>query len=90
MITEFFVVLANTVWGWVASLLPDWEVPAELESLSGLLDQVFALGAGLEPFAVWPLIAVLGAIPLVIWLAGVAWKGLRMVLSHIPLFGGNG
>lgn len=90
MITEWLVAVATSFWGWLGGLLPDWELPPEIADLSSGLNGIFALGAGLAPFAEWGFVAAVGAIPIAIWISGVAWKTIRMIASHIPLFGGNG
>jgi len=89
VIIEWLMGVATGLWEFIGSLLPDWELPPELADPNGFLGQVFALGQGLEPFINWSLVGMLGAIPLAVWVIGILWRATRMLLSHIPLFGGN-
>ncbi len=89
MIIEWLMSVAAGLWGFVGSLLPDWELPAELTDPDGMLGQVFALGQGLSPFIDWAFVGLVGGIPLAVWVIGLLWKAFRMFISHFPFFGGN-
>lgn len=90
MIVEWLVSVAAGLWEFIGSMLPDWEIPAELADPNGMLGQLFALGQGMEPFVNWTLVGILAAIPLAVWLIGITWRAFRTIASHIPFFGGNG
>lgn len=90
MIVEWLLSVAAGLWEWIATLLPDWELPAELADPNGWLAQVFALAQGIEPFAYWGLIGTLAAIPLAVYVSGLLWKAFRTGFSHFALFGGSG
>lgn len=89
MIIEWLMGVAAGLWDFIGGLLPDWELPAALTDPNGLLGGIFALGQGLSPFINWQFVGTVGAIPLVVWVIGLLWRGARMVISHFPLFGGN-
>lgn len=90
MITEWIVTVAAGFFAWIADLFPDWDVPEVLTNPDGMINQLFSFGIGLEPFVNWGLIGVLAAIPLTVWVIGVTVKAVRVLLGHIPGFGGNG
>lgn len=89
MIIEWLMGVASGLWSWIGSLLPDWQLPPELMDPNGFIGGIFALGQGMSPFINWGFVALVGAIPLAVWVIGLLWKAARMVLSHFPLFGGN-
>lgn len=89
MIVEWLTGLAAGLWEFIGGLLPDWELPPELADPNGFVGQIFALGQGLAPFIDWGFVGLIGAIPLAVWVIGLLWRAGRMVMSHIPFFGGN-
>ncbi|MHA3724598.1 hypothetical protein ACXR2T_12040 [Leucobacter sp. HY1910] len=90
MILEWLIEMAVGLWKFLAGLFPDWTLPPELASADGMLGQLFAFGQGLEPWANWPLLATLGAIPPAVWIIGVMIKAVRLLIGHVPFIGGNG
>lgn len=90
MILEWLIKLAVGLWGFLAGLFPDWVAPPELLEADGLINDLFSYGQGLEPFANWSLLAVLGAIPLAVWVIGLMIRAVRLLISHVPFVGGNG
>ncbi len=90
MIIEWIVKVATGLWAGISDLFPDWDLPPELSDPNGALGSIMAFGRGMEPFVNWTLIGVLAAIPPTLWLVGIAWRAIRMALSHIPFFGGQG
>lgn len=89
MITEWFLSLVQGVVDWLAALMPDWEVPAELLDPGGIIQQVMGYGASLGIFVDWGFIIAVGLIPLGVWTIGLIFRGIKSLVSHIPFFGGN-
>lgn len=90
MISEWFYALATLVSTRVAGLFPAWELPEQIVSPQGMLAQIMALGYGLEPWVDWAFVMVCGAIPLAVWVFGLAVRAGRVVIGHLPQIGGNG
>lgn len=90
MITEWLIKVGTGLWAFIAGLFPDWVAPPEMLEADGLINQLFGFGQGLEPYANWPLLATLGAIPLAVWVIGISIRAVRLLLSHVPFVGGNG
>lgn len=89
MITEWFLTMIAGFFGWIADFVPDWNVPVELTDPDGLIGSVFAISTGLGVWIDWAFIGALASIPLIIWVAGITWQGLRMMWSHLPFVGGR-
>lgn len=84
MIVEALVDLAFGVLVAFTGFLPD--VPLDLSGLG----PVFGVMMGLNEFVpVAESLAVAGTL-LGVWGLMFAWRVLRTLLSHVPLFGGNG
>lgn len=85
----FFSVAAGFV-QWLASLFPVLELPDQLVNLDDGFNSVFAMGDGLGAFVPWPVIGVLAAVPLTIWVGGLTIRALRALIAHLPFIGGRG
>lgn len=90
MITEWLIQVGTGLWAFLAGLFPDWIAPPEMLQAGGMIEQLFGFGQGLEPFADWGLLALLGAIPLTVWVSGITIRSVRLLISHVPFVGGNG
>lgn len=90
MIVEWLVSVGTGVVAWVVGLIPGWEVPSWLTNADDLLNSIWQLGDGLEPFVDWNLAATVGGACLLLWPICLAIVGVRALISHIPFVGGKG
>lgn len=90
MITEWLIKVGTSLWAFIAGLFPDWVAPPGLSDADSFIVDIFQFSQGLEPLADWKLLAVLAAIPPTVWIIGITIRGVRLLLSHVPLVGGNG
>lgn len=84
MITEWLVDFALSLVAGVASLLPDIEL--DMSGVAGVFGTMLSFD-GVAPIA--ETLAV-GSLLLSIWGSLFLWRGLRMLLSHVPWIGGSG
>lgn len=89
MITEWFIDIALTVVAWMIGLLPDAD-PMSETSPGGMIQQLLDIGGVFVPWVNWGYVVIVLSVPLAVWVIGVAWKGARMLFSHIPAIGGSG
>ena len=90
MITEWLIQVATGLWSFIAGLFPDWVPPASITDVANSVNGLFTLAQGLGPFVDWTAVGLLAAIPPGIWVTGILVKAALKLISHIPLFGGNG
>lgn len=89
MITQWLIDLGTGLASWLSSLLPHWDVPSWFSGLGDSINSLFAWGSGLGPLVNWAAIAAIASVPIGLWAAGLLFKLGRMVLSHVPFFGGK-
>lgn len=91
MIVEWLIGVGGTIGSWIAGLFPPLDLPPELVNVD---DTITALiqdyGEGMGAFADWGYVALVLAIPLVVWVAGLTIKGIRVLVGHVPFVGGKG
>lgn len=90
MITEWVVNIGIAIAEWWVSLIPDWDVPAELISLDDTVNGFFDQWSGLGVWAPWALLGICAGIAIGTWVLGVTVKAIRAIASYIPFFGGAG
>jgi hypothetical protein len=81
MITEWLVAVGAAVMAWVASLLPDWEVPSQIANVDDQINGFFGLFNGFGVWVDWVYIGLVCGIPLSIWgiglLASTVQRGMN-------------
>lgn len=89
MITQWVVQAAVSVGQWFVTLLPSFDIPDWFVGLGDDVNSLFSNAAGLGPLVDWSLVAGIAAVPMGLWVGGLVFKSLRVLLSHIPFFGGR-
>lgn len=82
--------MASSVITWIVGLFPDWEPPGWLINADDMVQQVFGFFDGLSPWVDWAFIGTICLIPFGVWAAVLLFKGVRVIVSHVPFFGGRG
>lgn len=90
MIVEWLVQLATSMGAWFVGLFPDWEVPEWFTDADGYVAGLFGFFDGLSPFIDWAFIGAICMVPMAVWLIGLTVKGVRVLIAHVPFFGGKG
>lgn len=90
MILEWLLGLGAGVSEWVASIMPPIELPEQLVNIDEAINSIFAYGNGLGAWVDWSLCAVVLLVPLAVWAVGLTVRAVRVLISHVPFFGGNG
>jgi len=89
MVTEWIVTAGLAVVAFFVSIVPPFAVPAWFSSVGTSINGFFTSASGLNPFVDWGFFAVVAAFPIGLWTAGLLFRLAKMLLSHVPLFGGR-
>lgn len=90
MIIEWLITVAVNFVGWIGSLFPTIEIPGWLSGLDGSVNGWFSQWDGVGVWVDWKFISTVVAVVLSVWAIGFVIKLVRVILGHIPQFGGNG
>lgn len=80
MITEWLVAIVNGIATWVGSMFPQLDLPEEVVNADDAFNNIMALGSGLGAFVDWSFVGIMAAIPITLWLGGLAIRALRVLV----------
>jgi hypothetical protein len=89
VIVEWLVSVANSIVQWLTSIMPVFEPPEWFAGVGDKITELFTHASGLNPFVDWVFVRNIALVPIGLWAAGFAFRGIRMMASHIPFFGGK-
>lgn len=89
MVTEWLVSTGLSVIAWFVSIVPAFDVPSWFANVGTSINSFFTSAAGLNPFVDWAFLGTISAVPIGLWSLGLLFRLGRMLLSHVPFFGGR-
>lgn len=89
MIIEWLLDVALSVVEWVIGLFGQDAPPDWLGQIAGLLGTLFAAVAGLGVWVPWALVITVFGGLMLLWLTGFLIKGVRWLLSWVPVLWGG-
>lgn len=89
MIIEFLATVGTAISTWVMSILPQFQPPEWFDGVGDKINELFTHASGLNPFVDWQFVQTIALVPIGLWAVGYAFRGIRMLISHIPFVGGK-
>lgn len=89
MISQYFVDLFTNIVGWIAGILPNATIPDNVVHPDAAANGLFGLVTGLGVWVSWPVINACVGVSLAVFAAGGLIALFRVILSHLPYFGGR-
>lgn len=90
MISEWVAGIAVELVAWIASLFGDFEIPQWAYDSRGVMIDLLQTYSGLGVWVDWQALGICMAAVGGVYAIGVSIKLLRVVVAHIPQFGGAG
>ena len=91
MIIEWLVTGALQVTAWVVGLFEPLGLPPDLVNVDQTITSfIEEHGEGMGVWVEWNLVGTLMGIGLAVWAVSLGVKVVRVLIAHIPLFGGKG
>lgn len=90
MIVEYFLAMTGHFVTGIGGLFPDATLPDWFVNLSANLNAFFARFDGVGVWVNWAVVGPMITLTIGWWLIGLLIKLVRVVIGHIPAFGGNG
>lgn len=90
MIIEWLIAVAADVAIWMATLFPEWELPAWLLDPQGPMRIMLEGYNGLGVWFDWGVLGTCVVATVTAFVAGGGTKLLRSVATHLPFVGGSG